>query len=231
MPRNKSKSRTRPFRLVGNGQLSGSLSNTSAAGAFVLTRYEIDTTLVQSWVQAGQLFVRWRILSLSFHFKAIKGTTTEGNAGICFLPDPNETSPGNTSQAYTMESSVYGHIYSDKTLKIKPKHNKWLYTRDAVASTDDRLEMPGDVVYWTDNTTSAFPPGIASVSYVVEFDQVANNTVTPALQPKTVSTDNKEEETGEITPSELKVALQIIRNLRSNKKQQAEVSSGLPTLN
>jgi len=216
--------------MCGNGQLSGSISNTSAAGNFVLTRYEIDTNLTQSWVQAGQLFVRWRIISLSFHFKAIKGTTTEGNCGICFLPDPNETSPTTTSVAYTMETSIYGHIYADKTLKVPIKHSKWLYTRDAVATTDDRLEMPGDVCYWTDNCTAAFPPGIASVSYTVEFDQVANNTVTPALQLKQVSTDSKEDETGEITPSELKIALQIIRNLRSNRNKQSETTPGLPTL-
>jgi len=173
--------------LSGSAQLSGALTNTSAAGAFVATRYEVDTTLCQSWQQAGQLFVKWRIIKLKFEFRPIKGTTTNGNMGIVFLPDPNMTTPGTTSAANNNEKVSFGHIYQNVQLVVTPKHSGWLFTRDGVATTDDRLEMPGDVVFWSDNTDAAFAPGIAMMHYTVQFDEVANSTVAPAKPKKLVT--------------------------------------------
>ena len=223
MPRNKSSSRgSKPLRVRGVGQLSASLSSTSAVGSFVVTRYEIDTTLIQSWNQLGQTFVRWRPIMLIFHFKSLKGTSTDGNAGICYLPDTNETTPTTTTTAYSNECAVYGHVHQNLSLKLRLKHNKWLYTRDAVASSEDRLEMPGDVCYWTDNCSSAFVPGIASLSYIVEFDQVANSTVAPLN--KTVTSDgiSSKEVDDEMSPEELIAAAKQIfaqrRKLKPNKE-------------
>ncbi len=169
----------KPYVLRGTGQLSAALTTTSGVGAYVSNRYEVDTTLVNSWAQAGQLFARWRVKSLKFHFKALRGTATEGVMGICFLRDPNATTPASTAQALSMEEAVLGHAYQNLTLTVKPKHESWLFTRDSVATTDDRLEMPGDVVYWSENWTTASIPGIATVDYVVEFDGVGNSAVYP----------------------------------------------------
>lgn len=225
MPRNKRTPKRGPFRITGSGQLSGALSSTSAVGAFVSTRYEIDTTLVQSWGQAGQLFARWRIVSLIFHFKSLKGTTTDGNMGICFLPDPQETTPTSTASAYAMESATFGHIYQNLSLRCKVKHSKWLYTRDALA-LDDRLEMPGDIVYWSENCAASFTPGIASVSYVVEFDQIGNSTTLPMSvdSAQTSSSNNKEEE--DLSPNELAVALTIAKKLKRANADKKQVEQG-----
>lgn len=168
--------------LVGSAQLTGALTSTSSVGAFVATRYEVDTTLVPSWQQAGQLFVRWRIKRLRFEFRGIKGTTTEGNVGIVFLPDPQMTTPNTTASALSNEKSNFGHIYANLNLVVRPKHEGWLFTRDSVL-LDDRLEMPGDVVIFTDNTSASYIPGIVMLHYEVEFDEVANSTVAP--NPKT----------------------------------------------
>jgi len=213
MPRNKRIPKRGPLRISGSGQLSGALNATSAVGGFVSSRYEVDTTLIPSWGQAGQLFARWRILSLVFHFKSLKGTTTDGNMGICFLPDPQESTPTTTATAYSMESATFGHVFQNLSLKVKVKHSKWLYTRDALA-LDDRLEMPGDVVFWSENTAASFVPGIASVSYVVEFDQIGNSTAMPAQITSTVTTDSSNKEEEEVTPTELATALAIVKKLR-----------------
>lgn len=167
------------FVLRGNAQLSGAVTNTSAAGAFVITRYEVDTLLCLSWQQAGQLFARWRVKRLKFEFRAIKGMTTDGNVGIVFLPDTNMTTPTTTANALSNEKSAFGHIFQNVQLTVRPKHEGWLFTRDAVASTDDRLEMPGDVCIFTENCSSAFAPGIFMMHYEVEFDQVSNSVVAP----------------------------------------------------
>lgn len=189
---NNSGSRNKCYVLRGTGQLSGQLTATSAAGSFVSTRYEVDTTLVTTWAQAGKLFARWRIRSLKFHFKSLKGTTTEGNMGICFLRDTNATTPTLTSDALSLEEATFGHVYQNLTLKVKPQHEDWLFTRDA-ALLDDRLEMPGDVVYWSDNTTASYIPGVATVDYVIEFDGVGNSSVYPMKDdPSTSATDKVE---------------------------------------
>jgi len=165
--------------IRGKGPLTGSLTNTSAGGAFVLTRFEIDTNLSTSWIQLGQTFTRWRIKSLTFHFATLKGSTTEGTVGICVLTDPLETSPGTTSTALGMQYSKIGNIHQNLSLRFKPLNKGWMFTRDVVGTTDDRLEMPGDVVYFTENTTAAYIPGVPWVTYCVEFCSVANSTVAP----------------------------------------------------
>lgn len=189
--RSKMKPQSKYFVLKGSAQLSGAITNTSAGGAFVITRYEIDTTLCLSWQQAGQLFARWRIKRLTFGFRAIKGTTTDGNVGIVFLPDTNMATPTTTANALSNERAAFGHIYQNIKLVVKPKHESWLFTRDAVASTDDRLEMPGDVCIFTENCSAAFAPGIFYMQYEVEFDDIANSTVLPFIpQPKQLATSN-----------------------------------------
>jgi len=182
------KQRSRPrkssnFRVRGKGPLNAALSNTSAGGAFVATRFEIDTTLCNSWQQLGQSFLKWRINKLIFHFTTLKSTTTEGNVGIMILEDTNETTPTSTSTALGARLSRLACIHQNVTLVYKP-NSGWLFTRDAVASTDDRLEMPGDVVFWTENTAAAFVPGVPWVEYDIEFKDVANSTIAPMLIPK-----------------------------------------------
>ena len=165
--------------ISGHGQLNSSLTTTSAGGAFVVTRFEIDTTLVGAWTTLGQSFAKWRVRSIHFHFTGIKGSTTDGLVGICILDDPNMTSPNTTVTALANRQAVLGKVHEHISLMYRPKHTPWLFTRDTVASTEDRLEMPGDVCYFTSDTSSAFTPGIAWCDFVVEFTELTNSTVAP----------------------------------------------------
>lgn len=188
--------------IRGKGPLNAALSSTSAVGAFVATRYEIDTTLCPSWGQLGQVFAKWRIRSLVFHFAALKSTSTEGNVGICVLPDPQETTPISSSTGLSMQFAAFGPIRNNLTLRYRPPKATWLFTRDATL-LDDRLEMPGDVVYWTENTTASFAPGVPWVSYVVEFTSVTNSTVAPLLKQPSVKPQPRDNG----VPSEKQVSL------------------------
>ena len=165
--------------MRGKGPLNAALTVTNAGGAYVATRYEIDSTLSVSWQQLGQAFTRWRIKSLTFHFSTLKSTSTEGNVGICVLTDPNEVTPSTTSSALGMQYSKFGPIRNNLSIRYRPPVSSWLFTRDAVGSTEDRIEMPGDVVYWTENTTASYVPGVPWVTYDLEFCSVSNAVVTP----------------------------------------------------
>lgn len=165
-----------PFK--GKAPLNASLTNTSAAGAFVQTVFQIDTTLCPDWTTWGQTFVNWRIKHITFHFEPIKGTTTEGTFGIAIMDDPNGTNPTSTSTALGCRLATFGHVYDKLKLKFMPVNKKMLYTRDP-SGTDDRLEMPGKVVFWSENTSSAFVPGVPWMEFSLEFEGVTNSTVSP----------------------------------------------------
>lgn len=203
--------------IVGKGQASGALTSTSVGGSFVATRYEIDTTLCDTWTQLGKTFTKWRLNKLRLSYIPIKGTTTEGTIGICFLPDPNETTPTSSVSALGMRTAKLGSIRDVVSLDIRPKSNRWLFTRDSVSSTEDRLEMPGDFVVWTENTAASYIPGIIMMSYIVEFDQVSNSVVTPAQVSVTMA-HNKSSESEDLSAK--------IDNLKNELSLLARVVKG-----
>jgi len=174
--------KSRAITLRGKGPLNAALTATNAGGAFVATRFEIDTTLTPSWDQLGKTFTKWRVKSLTFHFATLKSTTTEGTVGICVLTDPLETTPGTTSSALSMQYSKIANIHQSVSLRYKPVTKSWMFTRDIAGTTDDRIEMPGDVVFFTENTAAVYVPGVPWVTYVVEFCSVANSTVAPLFK-------------------------------------------------
>lgn len=229
MNKHRGKAPQKYFTLKGEAQLSGSITATSAGGSFVSTRYEIDTPLCLSWQQAGQLFARWRVKRVTFGFRAIKGTTTDGNVGIVFLPDTNMTTPTTTANALSNERAAFGHIYQNLRLVVKPKHEGWLFTRDAVGATDDRLEMPGDIVIWTENCSSSFTPGIFMMQYEVEFDQISNSTVAPVYPiPKEIISKDENKETCSTQPKvetiskevlDLAKRIHVMRSTNNNGKE------------
>lgn len=201
MPKGKS-SKHSIVVVVGKGNVNSSLTNASAAGGFVVTRFEIDTPLCLSWDQLGKTFSMWRLKSLKIHFTPIVGTTTVGLVGMAIITDPNGTTPGTTAQALSLETSSINTIYRDQAIKYKPVDGlKWKYTRDAVASTEDRLEMYGDFIIWSDNTAVAQIPGVVWLEYSVEFLHVGNSTVlpSPVVQPslKGVGPDHIDNDKGE----------------------------------
>lgn len=171
---------SQPF--TGKSQLNSSLTATNAAGSFVLNRFEIDTTLCVDWTAWGQTFSRWRVKHIDFHFVPIKGFTTEGIMGISILDDPLQTSPSSAQTATALRCTTNGHVFDKLKLRFKPVRKAWMFTRDVSGTTDDRIEMPGDVVYWSENCSSSFVPGIAWMEYSIEFQGVTNPTVAPQKQ-------------------------------------------------
>jgi len=171
MPKNK---KSKSHQLSGTAVLSGVLSNSSASGLFVVTRYEINSSLCDSWNQLSDTFARWKVNKLDFKFVPIQGMTTPGTAGMAILEDTDSASPSTTPQAMNCRCATLGTVREPLWLKYRPKHSNWLWTRDAVAYTQDRLEMPGDFIFWSENTSSAFVPGIVELKYSVEFDSIIN---------------------------------------------------------
>lgn len=166
-----------PFK--GKSQLNSSLTATNAGGAFVVNRFEIDTTLCADWTTWGQTFSRWKVKHIDFHFVPIKGSATEGIFGISVLDDPLQTTPTSAQTATALRCTTNGHVYDKLKLRFKPLRKGWMFTRDVTGTTDDRLEMPGDVCFWSENCSAGFVPGIAWMEYSIEFDGVTNSSVAP----------------------------------------------------
>lgn len=166
-----------PFK--GKSQLNSSLTATNSGGLFVANRFEIDTTLCNDWTAWGQTFSRWKVKHIDFHFVPIRGSATEGIFGISVLDDPLQTTPASAQQATALRCTTNGHVYDKLKLRFKPVRKGWMYTRDVTGTTDDRLEMPGDVVFWSENCSATFVPGIAWMEYSIEFDGVTNANVAP----------------------------------------------------
>ena len=164
----------------GHGPINFSLTTGSGIGAFVSDRGEVDSTLSLSLQQMGRTYVYWKILSMSFHFVPLKGANTDGNLGMCVLPDPLGTSPASTSTGDANEFSVYGPIHERMTLRYTPPLKKFLFTRDQGGTSDDRTDMFGVFVVWSENCTTAFIPGTIVIKYKCLFKSISNSSVIPA---------------------------------------------------
>jgi len=163
----------------GRCPINVALTAASAGGAFVVTRVEVDTLLCDSLTKLGQVFSQWKVNKLDVHYVPIVGTTTKGLCGIGFLRDPQASSPSSTSTAIQLLDSHMDSIWKRGNLNIKCP-GKWYFTRDVSASTEDRLEMPGDIIIWTDNTDTAQITGVVYIDFAFEFKGFGNATVYPS---------------------------------------------------
>lgn len=178
----------KPTKIKGRGQVATSLTATNSGGAYVGTSMPIDTNLCTAWVNPGTSFSRWKVREIQFKFEPSQGTTTVGNCGIMVLDDPNQALPSSTANALSTRCATYGPIRNPLILRYTPCHNRWLFTRNAVSTTNDRFELPGRLVFWTDNTSASFSPGVLYMVYVVEFDDIMNaNIASQTPQEPTVT--------------------------------------------
>lgn len=156
-------------------------SNTSAVGAAVIDRYEIDTTLNGVWTQLGSLFQQWRIKNLEFRFVRIQGSSTVGAMAMAILEDPDSSSPTSIVDVVNCRVAkmwTYSNAEEYTSLRYVPQGRgaSWLYTKDNVTN-DDRLEMPGDLILMSSNFTSSVSPGLLYMHYEVEFMGLTNSVV------------------------------------------------------
>ncbi len=183
MPKGKRKNNGIVHTVRGHAQCSGAIANTNAGGLFQLTKYQVDTTLCTVWTTLGQTFAKWRIRKLKFTYIPIKGSTTEGVLGILYLPDPNSTAPTTIATCLTAQDSVMDSIWHKMSLDVKTLIREWLFTRDGVATTDDRLELFGNAYVFSESTTASYVPGYLMMSFEIDWMDMANATVLPSPVP------------------------------------------------
>ncbi len=176
MPRSKkNKSKSNATRIRGTAILTAP-SNMSSTGLLQIDRYEIDTSLVSSWVTLASVFQRWKIHSLTFRFIPLLANTYNGMVFMAMLEDPESNTPVVEADIMNNRIAIMNGVREPIRLHYKPKHEFWLFTNDLVSQTD-RLEMPGDFIFATSAGTSSVNPGRIVLHYDVTFDLVTNSVV------------------------------------------------------
>jgi len=163
-------------RIRGHSLMSVDMSTTSNIGATVFDRREIDTDLCEAFFDLARVFQRWRVRKLKFTFKPIYGSQTQGIVGMCILDDPDSATPTTYAELMNCRTANSAQQYQGCSLTYKPKKESWLYTKDAGLS-DDRFEMPGDLILVTFNWASSVFPGYINIVYDVEFDCIVHPNV------------------------------------------------------
>ena len=200
-------------------------SNTSAVGASVVTRYEIDTSLCAVWAQFGNLFQQWRIKDLQFHFSRIQGIDVPGSCVMAVIEDPDSSSPVTLSDALDQRVSklfTYGNAKERVTLMYRPvgRSSKWLYTKDNVTN-DDRLEMPCDFIFLSRDFTASVSPGLLSVTYEIEFTGLTNSVIA-SPSPTSIKENSSE------TEAKARIKQQLQTLMHEYKKLDQGNSSSIP---
>jgi len=178
--------------IKGRAQLGSALTQTSAAGAFVIARVQFDSSVGSTIDQLSSIFAKWRLLKLKLHFCSSRPTTDVGIFGMAILEDVDSVTPTTTSSAMNMRVSCMDHVWRSQTLNFKPLKEGWLFTRDL--ASDDRLEMPCDMLFFSELTTAQFYPGIIWYEYHIEWCELANSIVLPqaiTLKPKVEEKTNE----------------------------------------
>lgn len=165
-------------RVKGHAQLGISLSSTSSVGTFVIDRVEFDASVGTTIGQLSQVFARWRLVRLKMKFVSNRSSTDVGRFGMAVLEDVESATPPTNSAALGMRVSTQDHIYKSQMLSFKPLKEGWLFTRDT-GSLEDRLQMPCDLLFFSEGCNTAASPGIILYQYEIEFCEIANSSVLP----------------------------------------------------
>lgn len=170
-------------------------SAASNVGSMVTTRYEIDTTLGTLLQELGDRFTFWKLNHLKIKLIPFNGSAVVGFHGICALPDPEDTTPGNFSDFCNQKDVKVGPLFNMNPLiyNYRPPGDgvtKWRYCKDIVTQAD-RLEMFGDLVYATSSTavSSVLSIPMAEVDVSFRFPVItAINAIKPS-SPQVGDTD------------------------------------------
>jgi len=190
----------------------GASSATSASGLLVVNRYEIDTSMSSVWQQFGSLFQKWKIHSLLFELIPIQGVTIQGVGYLAVLEDPDSVTPATVPEFLDCRlARAYRYAFQDRQILLyKPPTNTmlgngWLYTQDGGIS-DDRFEMPGDLIVGTSDFAASVSPFRVVCHYDVSFALVVNSTVSmPFGNKASKSVVSKKEDSQEDMPAQVVV--------------------------
>lgn len=188
-------------RIKGNFLLEVSAVN--SGGLFVLNRFEIDTTLCSTWTSLGQIFQRWKIHSLTIRYVPAAAFTFTGLGYLAIAEDPEADTPVSAIDMMGQRCSAAGGLREPFRLHWRPRREFWLFTRDLLAQ-DDRLEMPGDLLFASDSSTNNLPPGKLVVHYDVSFDLITNSAVSLSKHVSTVVDQMVEKRVAEKVSEKLK---------------------------
>lgn len=165
-------------RVKGHAQLGISLSNTSNVGSFVIDRVEFDASVGTTIGQLSQIFARWRLVRLKLKFVSNRSSTDVGRFGMAVLEDVESVTPATNAIALGMRVTTEDHIWKSSMLSFKPLKEGWLFTRDT-GSLEDRLQMPCDLLFFSEGCNTSASPGIVLFQYEIEFCEIANSSVLP----------------------------------------------------
>lgn len=190
--RRRSKGSSASVKVRGTGFLTNP-SNSSNLGLVVVDRYEIDTSLCQTFTTHATLYEKWKINSLRFELVPISVNSVAGTNGIAILEDTDDTSPTTIDNFISLRRSIMARQAKESalTLEYRPKHVPWLFTKDGGLS-DDRFEMPGDLLVMSADYTTAGVQFRVLVHYDVDFDLVSNTSVSYLMPPLDTIQERKE---------------------------------------
>lgn len=171
--------------FVFTGQIGTSMTASNSSGLYVGTRIEVDTDFCARTVLLGSFFEQWKVNWLELEYRPLYGTTTVGQTGHCMLKDPTDASPGSAQAAGDLaQSPTPAHVFSKLNKRYNPGKG-WLYCKDS-GTSDDRFEMPGDVVFWTENTAVSQIMGTLHFTMSVSF----RNFVPTSVNASTLKADD-----------------------------------------
>jgi hypothetical protein len=201
------------------------MTATSIAGAFVSDRFEIDETLSTAFSNASTMFQRWRIRSMTFYMTPrIAGN---GLLGMCVIEDPEANTPATVPQAINCRLSALACYVAPGgksvcTLRYTPPQ-KWLYANDDVSS-EDRWEMPGDLVVFSIFATASLVPADIWMTYDIEFEMPTNPTV--ALRRMITAVDQAVDE-GTLDEDEKSEVISTAEVLKSQVQEPSKGDTGV----
>lgn len=159
------------------GKFLKNLSVSSTSGLFVYDRLELDTTLCTTWSSLGSTFRFWKLHSLKMEIIPFFGVNNTGVYGIMVQPDPDAGLPTDITHVSENQNSRVDHMSKRVSLTYRPygAADKWFYTKDYVSS-DDRLEMPGEIIVASQHFTTACG-AYCEVSYEVSFKGTTSSNI------------------------------------------------------
>ncbi len=153
-----------------------SIGTTSASGLFAYTAFLFSTSLNTRWAALANLYQRWRIKWMKFHYRGQVSTTYNGRVAMGVNEDADGANPTSFAQLMEVRCAAQCQGWSSMNLTYRPSRETWLWTAD-LSLNEDRLEYPGFLMVATGSFTSAVVPGYIWYEYEVEFSNPCNSTI------------------------------------------------------
>lgn len=149
------------------GQVGTSMTASNSAGSYVGTAIEFDTDFCARTVVLGATYEQFCLHWIELEYRPLVGTTVVGETGHCFVEDPTSGNPGSGQAAGDVaQSTTPRQVFQ----KLKHKYifrNTFFFCKDS--SSDKRLEMPGNVIFWNEGCETARVMGTLHYTMSITF--------------------------------------------------------------